>query len=527
MKTLARCLALALVACLVAAQSSEVRSYTELEFPPLREIQIPEVATHTLSNGMRVYLLEYRELPLVSGFALVRTGNLFDPPDKIGLAQMTGMVLRTGGTKTKTGDELDELLENIAASVESSIGETSGRVAFSMLRENTDEVLEVFRDLLAAPEFRQDKLDLAKTQLESAISRRNDNPGGIASREFSEILYGKDTPYGWRMEYEHVDRVQREDLVAFYERYFFPENIMLAVYGDFDADEMKSKLETLFAGWTRERPPVPAFPPVRERASPGVFLAVKQDVTQTFFRLGHLGGLLRDKNYPALEVMGSILGGGFSSRLFQRVRTELGYAYSIGGRWGANYNHPGVFMVGGSTRSEVTTEALRVVLEEIEKIRSAEVSDEELRVAKDAVLNSFVFNFDTPGKTLSRLVTYEYQGYPRDFIFQYQRGVEAVTRKDVLRVAREYLKPEDLTVVAVGRPGDFGAPLTDLGMEVHPIDLTIPNPAPKRGPAAAGQGQARKGPVPLRRQGNRIAQAAVEEVKRGGERHVEEMSQRP
>ncbi|MEN6533394.1 MAG: pitrilysin family protein, partial [Bryobacteraceae bacterium] len=396
-------------------------------------------------------------------------------------------------TKDKTGDQLDEQLENIAASVETDIGETSGRVSFSALKENTDEVLPVFKQILTGPEFRQDKLDLIKNQLRSAISRRNDNPGGIAAREFAEIVYGKDNPYGWRMEYEHVERIQRQDLIAFYRRYFFPANVMLAVYGDFSTPEMKSKIETLFADWTYQQPPVPSFPELRQKPAPGVYFAAKEDVNQTFFRVGHLGGILRDANYPALEVLADILGGGFRSRLVTRVRTQLGYAYSVGADWGANYNHPGLFTIGGGTKSGSTVETLKVIREEIERIRTSEVTGEELSVAKDTVLNSFVFNFDTPGKTLSRLVTYDYQGYPKDFIFQYQKGVAAVTKADILRVAREYLKPENLTIVAVGNPQEFSEPLSALGLPVKTIDLTIPEPkstAAKSDPAS--QEKARK-----------------------------------
>src|SRR5262245_22114904 len=164
---------------------------------------------------MKPHLLEDRELPVVSGTALIRTGNLFDPADKVGLATVTGMVMRTGGTKEKTGDQIDEAVENIAASIESSIGEKNGSVRFSTLKENTDAVLLLFRDLLTAPEFRQDKIDLAKTQLRSSISRRNDDAHGISRREFSDIVYGRTNPYGWRMEYATVDNIKREDLQAF------------------------------------------------------------------------------------------------------------------------------------------------------------------------------------------------------------------------------------------------------------------------------------------------------------------------
>jgi zinc protease len=443
------------------------------------------VATYTLPNGLRLYLLEDHELPLVSGTALVRTGNLFDPADKVGLATMTGMVMRTGGTKDKTGDQLDEQLENIAASVETGIDESFGSASFSCLKENTDEVLGVFHDVLTSPGFRHEKIDLAKNELRSSISRRNDDPHGIVEREFTELVYGKNTPYGWRLEYATVDRIQRDDIVQFYQRYFFPANIMLAVMGDFSAADMKAKLEKRFADWTVKQPPVPLFPAVDAKPVHSVFLATKTDVTQTFFTLGHLGGELRDKDYPALEVMADILGGGFHSRLVQRVRTQLGYAYSVSSSWGATYDHPGLFEVSGSTKSATTTETLQVINEEIEKIRTSEVTAEELESAKQTVANSFVFNFDTPSKTLNRILRYDYYGYPRDFINQYQRGIQAVTRADVLRVARERVRLEDMTIVAVGNPQEFGKPLATLGLPVASIDLTIPEPGGAPKPASA------------------------------------------
>ena len=460
-----------------AAPVAVIPSYKELRYPPLKPVKIPDVATFTLPNGMKLYLVENHELPLVRGSVLVRTGNLFDPPDKVGLATITGMVLRTGGTKSKTGDQLDEELENVAASVESSIDESFGLASFSCLKENMDEVLGVFHELLTAPGFRQDKIDLAKTELRSGISRRNDDPHGIVEREFNETVYGRNTPYGWRMEYATVDRIERDDIVRFYERYFFPANIMLAVIGDFSTADMKAKLEKQFGDWTAKQAPVPPFPPVNANPQPGIFLATKTDVTQTFFALGHLDGELRDPDYPALEVMADILGGGFHSRLVQRVRTKLGYAYDVSAFWGANYDHPGVFEISGSTKSASTTETIKVIEEEIARIRTSEVTAEELESAKQTVANSFVFNFDTPAKTLNRILRYDYYDYPRDFIDRYQRAIQAVTRKDVLRVARDHMKPKDLTLVAVGNPQEFGTPLATLGLRVTSVDLTIPEPA--------------------------------------------------
>jgi zinc protease len=423
---------------------------------------------------MRLYLLEDRDLPLIGGSARVRTGNLFDPPEKIGLATITGMALRTGGTKTRTGDEIDAQLEDVAASVESRIDETSGSVGFNCLKENADDVLAVFHDLLTAPEFRAEKVELAKTQMRSAIARRNDDAHGILEREFAAIVYGPATPYGWDEQYDTINRIARADVENFYSRYFFPANVVLAVRGDFDAAQMRAKIEKLFADWTAKQPPVPAFPKVAAQPAPGVHLATKTDVSQTFFSIGHLGGEFRDKDYAALEIAADILGGGFQSRLFQLVRTRMGNAYDISAGWGGNYDHPGLFQISGSTKSASTAETIKVILAEVNRLRATEVSDAELKTAKDTALNSLVFAFDSKSKTLNRLLNYEYYGYPRDFIQQYQSALAAVTRADVLRVAKERFNPANFTIVAVGNPEHFGAPLDSLGLPIKPIDLTIP-----------------------------------------------------
>ncbi len=183
----------------------------------------------------------------------------------------------------------------------------------------------------------------------------------------------------------------------------------------------------------------------------------------------------------------------FPAGCCRNVRTQHGWAYNISSGWGASYDHPGTFRISGSTQSAHTVDTLKAVREELDRIRTTEVTDEELQTAKDTTLNGFVFHFDRPSKTLNRLVQYEYYGYPRDFIFQYQKAIAAVTKADVLRVAQKYFKPEDLTYVAVGNPEDFGTPLSALNMKVEPIDLTIPEPkkeTAKADPASLEKGKA-------------------------------------
>lgn len=460
------------------------RTVKDLKFKPLREVKLPDVTTFTLPNGMKVYLLENHELPLVRGTARLHAGNVFDPADKTGLSDVFGEVLRTGGTQSRTGDQLNEMLEGIAAVIESNVGETDATLSFNTLKEHTDTVLATFKEILSKPAFSQDKIDVLINQYRGGIARRNDQPGPIASREFDRLLYGPTTPWGRQAEYETLDRIKREDLVAYHQRFYFPANVLLSIQGDFSIAEMRPKLEKLFDDWTTKQAPVPPLPPVSAKAVPGAYLAAKSDVNQTFFRIGHLGGKISDKDYPALEVMNDILGGGgFTSRLMKKVRSDMGLAYGVGANWNAQFDHTGTFYINGSTKSESTVDTIRASLGEVERIRSSEVTDEELRIAKDSILNSFVFNFDSPGKTLNRMVTYDYYGYPKDFIFQYQKAIAAVTKADVMRVAKEYIKPEDFTLVAVGNPEAFKTPLESLNMPVKKIDLTIPEP--KRATVAA------------------------------------------
>lgn len=477
MRMLTLVLAVTLAGSMQAQVAPVSKSYKDLKYKPLKEVKLPDITTFTLSNGMKVALLENHELPVVRGTARLRTGNVLEPADKTGLSSIFGDVMRTGGTKTKTGDELNETLESIAASVEAGIGETMSTIGFNTLKENTDLVMGLFKDVLTEPEFRQDKVDLLKNQMKGVIARRNDDPHGIVAREFDALIYGGTTPWGKHAEYETIERITRQDLLDFHKRYFFPANITLSIQGDFNTAEMKTKLEKLFGGWTPKQPAVGAFPDVSFKPKPGLYIAEKTEVNQSNFMMGHLGGKLSDKDFPALEVMTDILGGsGFTSRLMKIVRSDLGLAYGVSANWNAQYDHAGTFVVSGSTKSESTAQALKVIREQIDRIRTSEVSDEELRVAKDSTLNSFVFNFDSPGKTLGRMLTYEYYGYPKDFIFQYQKAIAGVTKAEVLRVAKEYLKPEDMVLVVVGNSKDFGTPLSTLNMPENKLDITIPQP---------------------------------------------------
>jgi zinc protease len=451
------------------------RDYAKLKYPKLSEIQIPEVERVTLPNGMRLFLLEDHELPLVNLSLRIRTGSMYEPADKIGLASITGEVMRTGGTTTRTGDEIDEELESIAASVETGIGLSSGSASMSVLKQDLDTGLTILADVLMNPAFRQDKIELAKMRHRSMISRRNDNVGAIAGREYDKLIYGPASVYARQEEYATVDNISRDDLVAFHKKYYGPNNAMLAVWGDFDTKQMIEEIEKAFEGWQKVDTDLPKPPPVQYEFRKTVNEIRKDDVNQSNIYLGHIGGLMSDPDYFALIVMNRILGGAFTSRLFKNVRSREGLAYSVFGAYSANYEYPGEFYVGCQTKSESTVHAIRAMIREVEKMQESEVTDEELALAKDSFLNSFVFNFDSKGEIVNRLVTYEYYGYPADFLQKTKANVEKVTKADVLRVAREHLKPDQVQILVVGRPTDFDEPLSVLG-SVNEIDITIPPP---------------------------------------------------
>ena len=474
---------LILILLITVTGQAQNKPHEGLVYPPLNQPQPPVPDRFELDNGMIVYLLEDHELPIIDISVRVRTGSIYEPADKVGIATITGAVMRTGGTTSRTGDELDEILENLAASVETGIGDDSGSASMSVLKEDLDTGLSILADILMNPAFREDKIDLEKVQHRSAISRRNDNPGGITRREFSKLIYGADSPYGRTTEYDTINSIIRDDLVAFYQKFFRPNNVILGVLGDFNSDEMLAKIQETFKGWEPTEIDLPEKPQIPEAYGKRIALVNKDDVNQTNIRMGHIGWLRKNEDYPALVVMSQILGIGFSSRLINSIRVEKGLAYSVGNNYGAGYDVPGIFFIACGTKSEATVTAIEAILVEVEKMRTDEVSDDELKQAIDGFMNSSVFDYDTKGEILSRALRYEYHEYPQDFVEQLMAGIREVTKADVRRVAAQYLHPDKFTLIAVGKASDFDKPLNTLG-DVTEVDITIPPPSPEPAPEA-------------------------------------------
>ena len=465
------------------AEAPRVKPHEGLVYPPLNQPQPPVPQRIELDNGIIVYLLEEHEFPIIEISVWIRAGSIYEPADKVGLAAITGAVMRTGGTTSKTGDELDEILESLAASVETGIGGDSGSASMSVLKEDLDTGLSILADILMNPAFREDKIELEKVQHRSAIARRNDNAAGITAREFRKLIYGADSPYARTTEYDTINNITRDDLVAFYQKYFHPNNVIIGVLGDFDSEAMLAKIQDAFKEWEPAEMNIPEKPEIFAAYEKRVALVNKDDVNQTNIRMGHIGWLRKNEDYPALVVMSQILGIGFSSRLMNTIRVEKGLAYSVGNNYGAGYDLPGIFFIACGTKSETTVTAIEAILAEVEKIRTEEVTDEELKQAIDGFMNSSVFDYDTKAEILSRALRYEYYNYPQDFVEQLMAGIREVTKADVKRVASKYLHPDKFALIAVGKSRDFDKPLITLG-DVAEIDIAIPPPSPESVPEA-------------------------------------------
>lgn len=479
-KTWQWCVLTIITICLIIVNRQGVLAdttpgYKTLQFPPLPSVVIPEYERYQLKNGMVVYLMEDHQLPLINGSALIRTGSRFEPSNQVGLASLTGDLMRLGGTNNHNPNQLNSILEQKAAAIETSFGTTVGSASFSALSYDLDSVLPLFAEVLQSPAFDNQQFELQKTRVRGSIARRNDNPGQIARREFPKLIYGANSPYGRSIENETLNNIDRNDLIDFYNKYVRPENIILGIVGDFDSETIKPMIEKIFGNWQVSTPsPQFTMTTPQQQNTNGIFIADQPQLTQSNILLGHLGGKLKDPNYPTLTVINGILNG-FGGRLHKEVRARQGLAYSVYGMWNANFDFPGVFVAGGQTKTETTGQFVKSIIEQIDLLRKDSISQDELNYAKNSILNSFVFQFQNPSQTLSRLMTYEYYDYPSDFIFTYQKAVENTTINNVLNVAKTYLTPDKIVTFIVGNQAIVKEEFQDFNQPINNVDIAIRN----------------------------------------------------
>jgi zinc protease len=459
--------------------AAPAQPWKKIPIPALHDFKPQQPKRIELANGLVLFLQEDHELPFINGGILIRGGSRDEPATKIGLVSMYGQAWRTSGTATTDGDKLDDQLESKAARIETSGGSANTSLRWSSLKGDFDSVFASAIDLLQHPAFKADKLALAKRQIDTGISRRNDDASGIAIREAVKLVYGPESPFARQPEYSTVAAVTLDDLKSWHNRTVVPNGMIVSVSGDFDSAEMERKLRAAFE-------PLPRGQVMAQEKftftdpKPGVRFAEKEDVNQSNVLIVGLGTERSNPDYYALSVMNEIFSGGFGSRVVQNVRTKLGLAYSVDGSFGASYDHPGIFYVIAGTKSASTVAATKAMLDEVDRLKTVPPTASELAKAKDQLLNSFIFHYDSPEKTLNEQVTLAFYGYPADFLEKYKTGIEKVTAADISRAANKYVDQSKLGIVVVGNQAEIKPALDTLG-KVTDLDIAIPPPPGKPG----------------------------------------------
>ena len=466
-------MALGLVAILGLAlgQAQEIPDRPEkLTFPPLvYDAPNPADYREELESGAIVYIYPDRERPLIDLSVNIRAGSFLDTEGKEGLANLTGHLMARGGIPSKPANELDEELEFLAARLSSSFGGLNGSISLNLLSKDADRGFEILRAVLAAPSFQEDKLALRKTQLLQGLKQRNDDSRNIESRERNFLAYGENFWFNRHTTAASLESIRREDLLAFHHEWVHPRNFIVSISGDFDRDAMLERLDGVFAAWPHPGKKSPPVPQEREYGKSGVYI-VDKDVNQGRVSIMLPGIRWDDPDFYAIQVMNDVLGGGgFTSRITNRVRSDEGLAYSAGSSFPGGSHYPVVFRAGFQSKSRTVAYATSIVLEEIERIAGEPVSAEELLTAKKSFIDTFPNNFASSAQVVSAFAGDEMIGrYARqpNYWADYRDNIESVDIAAVQRVAKRRLRLGQVIILIVGQKEEILK-----GHPDHPVEL--------------------------------------------------------
>jgi zinc protease len=424
--------------------------FKELKYEPPK----PEDYRHTLKCGATAYVAENPEVPTFELTILVRTGSMYEPVEKAGLADMTGYLMRNGGVEGMTAKELDERLAYLAGEISVRINGSQGTASLFCLSKDIDEGLELLKKVLRYPVFDSEAVDRYRTDVLSEMEQRNASTSDIEAREWQFLMYG-DHPctIPYRRTEQSVNSITREDMIAFHNKYFFPKNFILAVSGDFKTGEILAKLDNMLSGWPSGQLSLPTIPDQVPDPKPGIYMIKKEDVNQSRIRLGHIGVKRDIPDEYALTVMNDILGGGgFTSRITRRVRSDEGLAYNTGSTFERPVLYPGTFRAYFQTKHATGAFGTRLIVDEINRIRTEKCEEEIVENAKASFISNLVNPFSSRNRIVNTFADDDYTGRPDDYWQNYTRNMEAVTPDDVLAAAQKHLHPDKLVFLVVGDP---------------------------------------------------------------------------
>jgi len=419
---------------------------------PARAGMVPK--RMVLDSGLVLLTSDQRALPMVSIELLIDAGSRYEPENQAGLANLTAKLL-TYGTQRRSALQISEALDFIGASLSTDSGEDVASVSLTILKKDLAMGLDLLAEILTQSTFPQGEIDRQKQAVIASIRAREEDPGAVAATKFAAALFPQ-SPYGRPVEGTEVTvkGLQRKSLQDFFSRYYRPNRAIISVVGDIGEKEIAQALNRAFSGWNKGEPSGKMLVPTNIGAAQQ--LQINKDLTQSNIILGHNGVTRGNPDYYAVQVMNYILGGGgFSSRVMDSIRNERGLAYSVYSYFAAEKSH-GSFQFVMQTKNETALEAIQIARDEIRRIREAPVSEQELNDAKDYLIGSFPLRFDTNRKVAGFLAQVEYYQLGLNYPEQYAGLIRKVTREDVQRVAKEYLRPEQLITVIVGNLKKLG-----------------------------------------------------------------------
>ena len=433
----------------------EAIEFEVLEYTPPRAADFRRM----LSDGTIVYVAESHEFPLINVSVTFKGGDSLDPAATPGLASMMARMVREGGAGDMNPATFDEKLDFLATEMSVSSGNTFTTARMNSLSGNFDESLKLFVTMLRKPAFDKQRLEVVKARLLESLKQRNDNASSILAREWKAMLYGRNHFEAIQPTALTVEEISREQLQKIHAQIIHPGNMIVAVSGDFAVEEMLEKLAKAFDGW--ERGAVAPDPKVPEAVLiPGLY-HVQKDIPQGKVVLGKRGIVRDDPDAIPLLLLNEILGaGGFTSRLMQKVRSNEGLAYSVRSILSQRVNYPGAFQATFESKNQTVALATKIVLGEIALIRQQPVTDEEIEVAKQGLIETFPRQFESKPTTLQVFVNDEWTNRPKDYWRTFREKVKTVTKDDLLRVAQKYLDPSQMAILVVGdweaiAPGDL------------------------------------------------------------------------